>query len=232
MNQRILRVELRDRVLNPVAAEVLIVVRVDACNESTHLRGRLTGPRCQFANTVEVAYPLRPLPVPVPIGPDELVARVVIPEASLWDLQSPFFYGGPVELWEDDRLCERIQVRHGLRIVRFGPRGVSINGRPVTVRGKEVAAVCPDDEALRLRHAGYNLLLAPVRETTIPLWDMGDRLGFLVVGRVDSVDAETRDRVAVLGRHPSSAGWLARAEDLPGETILSPDTVGLLGPID
>ncbi len=229
MDNRILSVELRDHSLAAAAAEVRVVVRAASRTPQTELRGRLMGPRCPFAATVEVAYPLRPLPPGTPAEGDALVARVPIPEASLWDPQSPFLYGGPVELWEGGRRCDVVQVRHGLRQLRFGPRGLTVNGRPVALRGKEMTSACSDDEALRLRREGYNLFVAPVSEEAVPLWDVGDRLGFLVVGRVDVVDEATLDRLAQLRRHPSYPGWLARDPGLAGEGVLPPDLYGFLG---
>jgi hypothetical protein len=240
MDNRILHVDVRDHVLAPAAAEVHIVVRVAARTPSTQLRGRLMGPTCPFASTVEVAYPVRPLPRPVPRAPDELVARVVIPEASLWDTQSPFLYKGPVELWEGERRCDVVSVRHGLRLLRFGPRGLAINGRPLAVRWREMTAACSDDEALRLRQAGYNLLVAPVTEATVPLWDVADRFGFLVAGRPAVIDSSTLDLIAALRCHPSCLGWLASERDVPGERIITPDMervftpdiLGLFGPAE
>jgi hypothetical protein len=231
MDNRILRVEVCDHSLAPAAAEVRVVVRAGSRTPATALRGRLTGPRCPFASTVEVAYPLRPVPAHAPPAADTLVARVVIPEASLWDPQSPFLYGGPVELWEGDRRCDVVQVRHGLRQLRVGPGGVSVNGRTLALRGMGLTAACTDDDALRLRRDGYNLLVAPVSDATAPLWDVGDRLGFLVAGRVDRVDDRTRALLADLRRHPSCLGWLTREPDLTVEGALPADTHGLFDSI-
>jgi hypothetical protein len=232
MDNRILNVQLRDHVLDPAAAEVHIVVRVAQRTPSMQLRGRLMGPVCQFASTVEVAYRIRPLPSQVRCEPDELVARVVIPEASLWDTQSPFLYHGPVELWDNEQRVDAVSVRHGLRSLRFGPRGLSVNGQPLAVRWKQVAKAMSDDEAFQLRQAGYNLLVAPVTEAAASLWDVGDRLGFLVVGRPVAIDQSTLDLIASLRGHPSSVGWLASERDLPGERILTSDLLGIDGPSD
>jgi hypothetical protein len=148
------------------------------------------------------------------------------------DPQSPFLYGGPVELWEGDRRCDVVQVRHGLRQLRCGPRGFSLNGQPLAVRAKELTSGCSNDEARRLRQSGYNLLLVPLTEPLMPVWDTADRIGFLVIGRVNPDDLNAFDRIARLRRHPSCAGWLADKLDLPVDGILSPDALGLLGAID
>jgi hypothetical protein len=232
MDNRILSVEVRDQVLTPASVELHVAVRTESRTPETALHGRLMGPRCLFSSTVEVAYPLRQLPTTGKPDADELVARVVIPEASFWDPQSPFLYGGPVELWEADRRCDLVQVWRGLRVLRQGPRGFSLNGRPFVVRAKELTSPCSGDEAMRLRQSGYNLLIVPLREALIPVWDTGDRVGFLVIGQVIPGEPDCVDRIRRLQHHPSCAGWLADKSDLPVEGILPPDALGLLGVID
>src|SRR5919201_1885533 len=140
MNNRIHQLEVRDRSTVPAEAEVWITVVPEQVTPATEVRGRLMGPRCPYASTVEVAYPLRPLPRPGATGPG-LVRRVLIPEASLWDPESPFLYQGPVELWQDGQRCDQVTVSHGLRTISLGPRGLRWNGRPLALRGREVA--CP-----------------------------------------------------------------------------------------
>jgi hypothetical protein len=233
MDNRITDVEARDLRLTPAAAEVRVVVRAERRTPATAVRGRLVGPRCAFANTVEVAYPLSPVPAETQARAEgELAARVVIPEASLWDPQSPFLYVGPVELWEGQRRCDAVTVRHGLRDVRVRHGGIAVNGRPLAVRGKEMPATCSDDEALRLRQAGYNLLVTPVSESTTPLWDVGDRLGFLVAGRVSAADADTLRLLGRLGRHASCAGWFAAGPAVAPPVVLPAGTLDQFGPFD
>jgi hypothetical protein len=229
MSRQTLQVEIRDRQVNAATAELHIIGRTATRDPSQQLRGRLTGPRCQFATTVEIAYPLRSLPSAEPV---ELAARVIIPEPSLWDPQSPFLYAGRVELWQGDCLRAGQTVRHGLRNMRVGPRGISINGKALAIRGKRVTTTLSDDEALCLRRDGYNLLVAPLTEATAPLWDMGDRFGLLVIGSVNAADENTRERMAALAAHPASAGWVTEGQDLPGVTTLSPETLESFGQID
>src|SRR5262245_52982530 len=118
MDNRIVRVTLLDRASSTARAEVLVVVRVETPVRQLQLRGRLMGPRCAFASTVEVAYHLRPAAEQA--GGVDLRARVVIPEPSLWDPQSPFLYSGPIELWDQGGRLDVVQVRHGLRQFRPG----------------------------------------------------------------------------------------------------------------
>ena len=181
---------------------------------TTELRGRLTGPRCRFASTVEVAYPLRPF-AQLPANFAAPSARVVIPEASLWDPQSPFLYHGQIELWQDGRLCHRVMVSHGLRALTLGPRGLSVNGRPFVLRGRSVSTLT-EDEALALRVAGVNLLVVPVGTATAPLCELADRIGFLVLGEIAAADAASISAVEAVesAAHASCVGWLVRSGDV------------------
>src|SRR5687768_8525338 len=99
MSNAIRRVVVRDRSLSPSGAELWVTVEAESDAPGAEVRGRLMGPRCLYASTVEVAYPLRPFPRH-PEGLPPLTRRVVIPEPSFWDAESPFLYEGPVELWE------------------------------------------------------------------------------------------------------------------------------------
>jgi hypothetical protein len=201
MINRIRQVEIHNHSLMPAAAEVRITVSTaNAATPTTELRGRLTGPRCPYATTVEVAYPLRPLPQP---QENLLAARVIIPEASLWEPESPFLYQGAVELWQDGQCCERVALSHGLRSLHLGPAGLRVNGRLLTLHGRSLST-CNDDEALALRRAGVNLLVVPVADGTLPVWDVADRLGFLVLGRVSAPEVV----LAHLTAHASCFGWL------------------------
>ena len=205
MSNRIRRVELRDKTLVPAEAEVWVTVHLDHLTPTTEVRGRLMGPTCRYASTVEVAYALRPLSKsqkpPASEGP-ALTLRVVIPEPSLWDPISPFLYHGPVELWEDGQRVEQITIRHGLCSKTLNTHGLRWNGRPLTLRSRDVQTGS-EDEMLALRAAGYNLLSAPLGD--VDLWERADRIGFLLLGRVRTLDETVPTE---MGGHPSCLGLL------------------------
>src|SRR5262249_43314317 len=62
----------------------------------------------------------------------------------------------------------------------------------------------------------------PVSGETLHLWELAERIGFLVLGRLAQVDDATLARVVELSRRASSLGWLLdagavhRAEELAG----------------
>jgi hypothetical protein len=227
MDNRIRQITVDDRSLVPAEAEVWITATPQQHTPTTELRGRLMGPRCIYASTVEVAYPLRPLPPGrTPPGTSGPTMRVVIPEASLWEPESPFLYQGPVELWQDGQRCDQMVLSHGLRSVHLGDRGLRLNSRPLTLRGRCVSS-CSDPELRALRQAGYNLLLAGVAGETLPLWEQADRMGFLVLGQVRDDREETVRRLESLSRHASCLGWLVEDSAHPPLDLLA--SVGLLG---
>jgi hypothetical protein len=219
------RVDVLDHRLDPAEAEIWITVVPHWESPTATVRGRLVGPRCQYSSTVEVGYLLRPVPRP-PEGLVGLTMRVNIPEPSLWDPESPFLYQGPVELL-DESGPDQIQVRLGLCSMKLGPRGFLLNSRPLSIRGKAREPLS-DQEALRLRQTGCNLLLAP-HNCGARLWELADRLGFLVLGRLEPAQwgdlallrkAEhqmLRSQPGTVARHPSCFGWLITEDALAND---------------
>jgi hypothetical protein len=225
MSNRILRVAVRDLSPMPSEAELLIDVTAAQVTPATEVRGRLMGPKCPYAATVEVSYVLRPFARP-PAGASSLARRVVIPEASPWEPESPFVYEGPLELWQDGRLVDQTTVRYGLRSLALGPRGLRVNGRPLTLRGRMVRGA--DEASARgWRGDGLNLLLAEVEPGTAAVWDVADRFGFFVIGGLRDDDADRLALAQDLASRPSCFGWLLRDPDLiplapPGRVGLAP----------
>jgi hypothetical protein len=179
--------------LDPMRAEV----RLSITGEGREIRGRLMGPRCPFASTVEVAYPVRP------VGSQ---GQVIIPEPSLWEPLCPFLYEGPVECWSEGALKEQAWVSHGLRNFFLGPKGFLLNGRPLLLRGT-VLDQGRETDLLQLRQQGYNAILAPADQ--VELWDLASRLGFLMLGRIDEKIASSTS-FRHLHSHPptSSLAWV------------------------
>jgi hypothetical protein len=225
MTNHIRQVQLQNRVLNPAEAEIWVRVFPDQVTRTTEVHGRLTGPHCPYATTVEVAYPLRPLPRPID-GLPGLTMRVVIPEPSWWDPVSPFLYSGPIELWQDGERCDVVEVRHGLRSLSLtGPR-LRLNGQPLTLHAVECEQ-CSEQEALRLHQAGFNTLLVPVQDDTREIWDLADRVGFLVLGRLSLNGQPTASPdVSFTDRHPSHLGWLLEADAIGADQLA--DAVSLM----
>ena len=232
MTNHIQTIRVRDGRLDPAEAEVWLFVHPERLTSATQVRGRLVGPRCPYAGTVEVAYPLREQSREYEsTGTPRLILRVIIPEASFWDPESPFLYQGPVELWQGGQRCDQVQVTHGLRTLGLGPQGLRCNGRPLSLRGV-VRGACSEEEARSLHQAGCNTLLAPAGADPA-LWDLADRFGFLVLTRVADragLKAELQ-RDEAFRKHACCLGWVVTVEVLAEELArivagTLPDTAG------
>jgi hypothetical protein len=218
MSNRICDVWVLDGRRDPAEAEIWISVRPERLTSSTQVQGRLMGPRCPYASTVEVAYPFREQSRQYEKeGEPHLILRAIIPEPSFWDPESPFLYEGPVELWQGKERCDRVNFRHGLRDLRLGPRGLRLNGRSLTLHGVE-RDVCSEEECLSLHQANCNLFVAPLTPEAAPLWDLADRFGFLVLGRITT----TKDFkfARALTKHPCCLGWLLPPGVVPSDLLV------------
>jgi hypothetical protein len=112
----ILKVEIIDRVIVPTQAELHVRVETAHRSETTDIRGRFVGPRCEGVSTVEVAYPLRPVRNVETDADTILTRQVIIPEPSLSDSETPFFYEIIVELWENGQRADERRLSYPLRL--------------------------------------------------------------------------------------------------------------------
>jgi hypothetical protein len=210
--------------LEPAESEQVLTVYPQSVGPSTQIKGRLVGPHSVYSTTVEVAYPMRECnrhcsSMDVP----RISVRVVIPEASFWEPDSPFLYQGPLELWEDGQCVDRLELEHGLRIARLGPRGLRFNGKLTRLNGVARSAVAREYTP-QLRQWQCNTLLVPLAEQASDMWRAADQTGFLMLGRIQSAgDLEIAAELIAAGQsrhlpHPSTLGWLVH-QDVSSEKI-------------
>lgn len=210
MSNRINRVVPKATRLNPAEAELCFSITPEHLTLTTQIRGRLTGPRCPYASTVEVAYAIREQSRASETEvASQILVRVVIPEPNFWDPVSPFLYEGALELWEADECRDRWPVRQGLRALDLGPRGLRCNQKPLPLSGVRRDCLTEAD-ARRLHDSGVNTVLA--REAAPELEEMADRFGFLVIHRLNS--RKDMRRPTLQPNSTSRLGWLMSAEML------------------
>lgn len=218
MMNRIQNVSIRYGRLSPAEAEVWVTVYPERLTSDTQATGRLIGPRCPYATTVEVAYPLREQGREYEsTGGPRLSMRAIIPEANLWDPISPFLYQCWLDLWQGRQCCDRVEVTYGLRVLNLGPRGLRLNGHLLALRGVLVSE-CSEAEARALHQAGYNTLLVPAGADAV-LWDLADRFGFLVLVRIADraqLKAEVQ-RAEAFRKHVCCLGWVVAPEAVDQE---------------
>ncbi len=211
MANRIVHLEIREPSPDPSQSELWVCVHAERHTPTTEVIGRFSGPRCRYATTVEVAYPLRPF-TRVPDGLPGIARRVVIPEPSFWEPESPFLYEGTIELWDDHQVCDRAQVRRGLRSLQLGRGGLRVNGRPLVLQGRMVDHF-DDGRSQMLRSEGVNLLVAPVSQNNVEMWDVADEVGFFVLGSI-SADTSRMAQTLLVQEHPSALGFVIEEDDL------------------
>jgi hypothetical protein len=217
MTNRIRRVHVFDDVLNPAQAVVRICVYPERLISQTDVRGRLVGPRCPYATTVEVAYALRPVSRQYESQGDPcIITRAIIPDPCLWDPQSPFLYEGPVELWEKGQRCDQVEISHGLRTIKLAPRGWKLNDRTFLVRGIARQQI-QVEELPPLHQQGFNTLLVPINTHNLELWAAADQFGFLMLGWISGLESLAGART--LPDHPSFLGCILCAEAMRQDPV-------------
>ena len=215
MTNRIRDVYVINHRLDPHETELRVLVEVEKLTPMTEIKGRLLGPRSAYASTVEIAYPLREVGRD---GPIEM--RVVIPEACWWEPKTPFLYQGPVELWQDGELCERVEISHGIRWVQLTSKGLRLNGKPFGLRGRLVDPEFNEGRVSALRDADMNLLLTARFDATLGSLGIADRLGiFVLVDWMDYLESLLHD-AKTLNKHASCLGCITHRSEWIDPTML------------
>lgn len=220
MTHRITSISIAPRFLSPMEAELIVRVCIEPSSDRVEIRGRLVGPTSLHASTIEVAYPLHPLPGPAVFGP--LARRVVIPEPSLWSPATPFLYRGIIELVEDGRALDRVELVTGVRSIKLAPDGVRWNGTPLALSAVERDSA-DERELMALRREGVNALV--VDGLTEPTVRAAERVGFALLARPAAPDPTLPESPAFLAwllppdwreREAEWLAWLPRAGRLVG----------------
>jgi hypothetical protein len=242
MTNSIKNISIWNQRLNPAEAEVAINVTPEHVFSMTQVRGRLVGPQCRYASTVEVAYALRETGREYASeGIPGIICQALIPEPSLWDPVSPFLYKGQIELLESGKQCEVVQITHCLRGLSLGRSGLCINGAALFLRGKSLLGPVSEADAISLHNQGINTLLVDVDNSTPNLWDMADRLGFVLLTRISNEQelkmalGRTREiRNRSFCNRSLCLGWLISPQAVENElaliaaqTLLSTPLLGL-----
>ena len=193
--------------LDPVETELAIHVLLETLTPATELKGRLTGPRCAYSSTIEIAHSVRKIQ-----RSDHIELRVSIPEPSWWEPETPFLYAGSIELWQEAEFCQRVPIVHGIRWLQLTSKGLRLNGRQFTLRGKLVELPFSEPDAIKLHEQGINAVLTATPGPHLAPWQAADRAGLFVIG---TSDLETfllcRNELTA---HPSNFGWLFNRADL------------------
>lgn len=156
---------LRTESLDPVNAEIAVDFSL---REGEELRGKLMGPRCRYATTIEIAYPLKK-------GKNGY--HFVIPEPSAWDPIAPLLYIGKIEHYRSGQKVAEYPIEHGLLRLSQTGDGWRLNGKPLTLRAIDVSEP-NEEELIRAREEGYNCLIPHV--ASCDLWKRASEIGFFI----------------------------------------------------
>jgi len=181
---RILDVAVINHRLDPHETELRIHVKIEDLTSTTEIRGQLVGPRCYYASTIEIAYPMRE----VRRDGEHIEMRVVIPEASWWEPETPYLYQGPLEFWQDGTMFVRERISHGIRILQLAAKGLKLNGQSYELRGRIVDPAITEGELKSLRDSGLNAVMTSFRTeqewtSNINLWQLANQFGIFVLCR-------------------------------------------------
>lgn len=167
-------------------------------------------------------------PADLRLAPDartSVDAHLTIRQPALWDIDSPHLYRAVSVLTCDGVVRDRVETRFGVRDIKIdSDRGLSLNGRPVKIKG----ACCHQDHAgvgsavpdflqyyrIRLlKEMGANAYRASHNPPTPELLDACDSLGMLVVDEIRLTNSgaeymkQFEDLVLRDRNHPSIFMW-------------------------
>ncbi len=83
--------------LSSAEAEMRVTVVVSGKENDTELRGVLHGPFSSRAQTIQIAYPLKPM-IEMSSG-KVLVGTFLITDPNYWTPETPLTYEGSIEIW-------------------------------------------------------------------------------------------------------------------------------------
>ena len=208
MSNRIVEIEIKNKSLMPATAELVLHVLPESMNSTTELRGKLMGPQCAYATTIELAYPLQG----IERTDTAFRATIKIPEASLWNPISPFLYRGVVELLEDGVSVDRQPIQHGLRHVSVTAKGLFVNGRALTLKVKRVAELQPA-MMTELREQDVNALIVPIAQCDDKTLELLDHWGSFLVPEITEEDIDP-EQVKLVESRPAFFAWLCATPKL------------------
>jgi len=167
------------------------------------------GPRCLFAETVEVVSPLRS--VRYREGDAVvLIARTAFPRPGFWDPQTPLLYRVVVELWQEGQRCDVSGFDLGFRMTELRSDIVLVNKKPFILKGMTRLPESVEEAAAR-RAAGYNLVVAGKGEWN--WWVRASPMGFLLLERV-TLSTLTPHYIGLVSQQPCFLGFVLDKEVL------------------
>lgn len=184
-------------------AEVGIVVRSSALNPKTsriHYDLRTPSGETAASGHRDFTLDMR--------REDTLRFVTTIPELLQWSEELPTQYTLVLKTQYEGRYVEFMQLKLGFRTIEMHDGRMSVNGRPVTLRTKEVAPDITENEITRLKEQGYNTLKLRAGIVSDDLYDLCDMLGIYIIAQAP-LDTRSSGRDIRVGGNPTNdPTWL------------------------
>ncbi|MDO4285835.1 MAG: glycoside hydrolase family 2 TIM barrel-domain containing protein [Eubacteriales bacterium] len=140
--------------------------------------------------------------------------HLVIPEARLWDENSPALYECRVSLWDGEKLLDTQSERFGIRRIGWSPQGLTVNGRTVKLRGGCLhhdngilgARSFAESEYRRIRRLkewGFNAIRSAHNPACRALLEACDELGVYVMDEAWDVWDKSKTAEDYAGEFPA-----------------------------
>ena len=168
------------------------------------MAGQLTGPYCQYAQTLPATIPL------VDLGPGpSLLAQAVVPDPCFWTPELPFLYHARVELRSEGDVLDVVERPLGIRPLGSRGRRFYYEGQPWVLRGVHQPAASTSD-VREFREASAAMFVDDPDED---LCAAASQEGVLIVANLRSDAASLPQSIRRLARH-AAVGFIVLA-DLP-----------------
>ncbi len=126
-------------------------------------------------------------------GESEMAARIPVPNAHLWSIETPQLYRLHTEIMQNGRIVDTQDTPFGIRTIRFdADNGFFLNGKSVKIKGTcnhqdfaGVGVAMPDSllywRIKKLKEMGSNAYRCSHNPPTAELLDACDKLGMIVM---------------------------------------------------
>ena len=136
-------------------------------------------------------------------GEDTVRFATVIPRDLMWSAGKPVLLTLTIRNRIEGRYAENIAVPVGVREVAYANDRLWVNGEPVALKAKRVAANISTEELLQLKDKGFNAVTVEAGEAPLDLYAACDSTGVYVVAQV-AVDTSNGGRSIKRGGNASN----------------------------